>query len=348
MDARLLVSGATGEQFESRSGVRVDFSTLGYRATVSLHDPRPAARYGEQAVSLHIAPNPPGAALSPNILLLGDSTSHYAGALLDYFLQKWGYTPNWIGTLTGEAEIDPQDGVTVLPGIAGEAKPGHALADFTYKFTSRVSPLAPGGEAGYLADGEANQRLKNCWLRDPSGEPASAQRNGQVLDPGYYITRFGLAVPGVLAAALGTNDIRDCGDSVMLAHLMDEYRYLFDRWFASYPDAPIVTFLPGAAEEFARSQIWTSHYVPAIKGLIKAAADATAANAGTGKVRVAPTWAVAHGAGYDLSPSLVLSDAHTGATMRQIADPVHATDGTRVAEFKMAAAYLAAAAAGVI
>ncbi|WP_323764601.1 hypothetical protein [Marinovum sp.] len=349
-EARMLLNGATGLQLEGQEMLRCDLSGLGVSATVSLRATTCAARYGEQSVTVHTAPQSPGTGNAPAVLLVGDSITHRgAGAMLDYWLDAWGYVPSFIGTLTGEAETDPTDGVTALAATSGEGKPGHALADLTYLFTGRVSPLAPGSEATYDSETVDNKRLYNTMIRAASGEPAADQRNGYVLDFANYVSRHGLATPDMLVIGYGTNDIRDCGIDVIRAHFFDEYSLVFRRWFASYPNKHVVVWMPGTAADFTRSRVWTHAYAPALKGLIAAASAETAANAGAGEVLVVPAWAMAaQGAGYDLSTSTETVDADTSGVLRQIEDTIHPTAGTRFATLKSIAAAIACAIQGEI
>lgn len=348
--ARMVLNGAAGLQIEGQEMLRCDLSGLGVTATVSLRSTTCAARYGEQSVAVNVAPQSPGASNTPAVLLVGDSITYRgSAAMIDYWLGEWGYTPSWIGTLTGEGETDPTDGTTALTGKLGEGKPGHALADLTYLFTGRVAPLAPGAEATYNGETVENKRLYNTMIRLAAGEAAGDQRNGYVLDFANYISRHSLATPDMMVIGYGTNDIRDAGLDVIRDHIYDEYSLVFRRWFASYPNKHVVVWMAGTAAEYGRSRVWANSYVPALKGMIKAATDETTANAGAGEVLVVPAWAMAaHSAGYDLSASTETVDADTGATLRQIEDTIHPTGGTRFATLKSVAAAVACAIQGNI
>lgn len=343
--ARIVLSGATGAQFESQEMVRTDFDALGHAATVSLRDLAERSQYGEQSVTVHAAAQSPVSGGTPTVLLVGDSIAHRGGgAVMDYWLSGWGYTPSWIGTLTGQNEVDPTDGATVLNGTSDETKPGHALADLTYLFTGRVSPLAPGDEAIYDGETIANKRLYNTMLVAESGEDPADVRNGYVLDFANYVSRHGLATPDMLVIGYGTNDVRDVGREIIRDHFFTEYGLVFRRWFASYPNKNVIVWMPGTAAEFARSAIWRDKYVPALKGLIAAATAETTANAGTGEVLVCPAWAMAaQSVGYDLFASAETADPDTGAVLREISDAIHPTGGTRFATLKAVAATIACA-----
>ena len=348
--ARMLLSGATGVQREGQEQLLCDFAQLGVSATVSVRALTCQARYGEQRVTVHTAPQSPGTANAPKLLIMGDSiTQRASGAILDYFLTQWGYTPSFIGTLTGDDETDPTDGVTALTGPLGEGKPGHALADLTYLFTSRVSPLSPYTKATYDALDIDGKRLANTLLVPESGHPPGDVQNGYVMDWVSYIALHELTEPDMLVIGYGTNDKRDCGAGVIRDHFYTQMGLVFRRWFAAYPNKHVICWLPGTAAEFERSSLWAESYVPALKGLIKAATTETAANAGTGEVLVVPSWAMAaHSAGYDLSASTETVDPDTGATLRQIADSIHMTGGTRFATLKAVAAAIACAIQGEI
>ncbi|ABL68491.1 hypothetical protein OC539_01690 [Paracoccus denitrificans] len=334
---RLVLAGAAGEVGYGDRRVDVDAAGLGASAALQLRNRADAGGpFVELPLTVHAAPKAPGSGDAPVILSVGDSITHRSGtALAAVYLDEWGYTPDFIGTLMSETGGD-------APPVAGEGKPGHCLQDLTYDVTNRVQPLAPGDESLYNAMSTADKRLRNTMLRAATGgdDPADV-RNGYVLDFGFYITRHGLATPTVLWQGYGTNDIRDipAGDIEDRIHDMDSLVYR--RWHAAYPSAPVVRWMPGTAWDADRNLVWTASYIPTIRGMLRAAAEAT------GPVLLVPTWAMhTPEAGYDLVPSPAIPDPVTGHIVRTIGDTIHPTGASRRELFRAVAAALACASTG--
>lgn len=343
VECSLLVNGSEGFARHGQYEVAFDPAQLSGSATVSLHTSKTGATYGEQVATVYVAPQPP-VNTAPSILALGDSILTRGGAsIIGAYLEDWGYTPTFVGTLADHGE-------GVHGPVNAECKPGHLMADQTYAITTRVSPLAPGDEAAYAAMTTVDKRLKNTIIRAASGEAAGDIRNGYVLDFANYFSRHSLTPTDLLVVTYGTNDIRDIAAASIYDHIYDEASLIIRRWFASYPNKHVVLGLPGTAWRADRNLIWAASYSEVIRALIKAAADETTANGGTGKAIVAASWAGATPyAGYDLLDATAdETDAATGAEVRDIEDEIHPTGGTRWATHKTIAAAIACAAEGTI
>lgn len=343
VECSLLVNGSEGFSRHGQYEVAFDPAQLSGSATVSLHTSKTGATYGEQVATVYVAPQPP-VNTTPSILALGDSILTRGGAsIIGAYLEDWGYTPTFVGTLADHGE-------GVHGPVNAECKPGHLMADQTYAITTRVSPLAPGDEAAYAAMTTEDKRLKNTIIRAASGEAAGDIRNGYVLDFANYFSRHSLTPTDLLVVTYGTNDIRDIAAASIYDHIYDEASLIIRRWFASYPNKHVVLGLPGTAWRADRNLIWAASYSEVIRALIKAAADETTANGGTGKAIVAASWAGATPyAGYDLLDATAdETDAATGAEVRDIEDEIHPTGGTRWATHKTIAAAIACAAEGTI
>ncbi len=334
---RLVLAGATGGVSYGDARVEADAEALGASAALQLRsNDDTGGPFVELPLTVHAAPKAPSVGGAPVVLSVGDSITWRSGtALSAAYLEEWGYEPDFIGTLWSEPGGD-------APAQLGEGKPGHCLQDLTYDVTTRVSPLAPGDEALYNAMSTADKMLRNTMLRAATGgDDPEDIRNGYVLDFDFYVTRHGLTVPTVLWQAYGTNDIRDIPAAEIEARIYDMDSLVYRRWHAAYPTAPVVRSLPGTAWDAARNIVWTEGYVPAIRGMLRAAAEAT------GPVLLAPTWAMhTPEAGYDLTPSPAVPDPVTGHIVRTIGDTIHLTGASRRELFRAVAAAMACASTG--
>lgn len=279
------------------------------------------------------------------LLNVGDSIMYRGGgAQLKFWLDTtWApaLTLSFIGTLTGEADLGES-------GQLGEAKPGHCLGDLTYAFTSRVTPLAPGDEAAYLAMSVTDKRLKNPMLRASTGGDAAGDIvNGYVLDFEFYRTRWAvdLATPTMLLNEYGRNDISNLPDDAVYQHFYDNDMLIYRRWHHDYPTAPIVRVLPNTARDHEEDYIWQKRGVQAMKGILDARTDSI--TAGITNILVVPAGA-AHtiNGGFDLTPAVETPDPVTGTYIREILDPIHPTGGARAAFWRQTAAGIACAATG--
>lgn len=334
-DMRLVLSG--NAMTEGPRMVKIAADLLGPAARLQLRaNDDFGAPHIELPLSVYAAPQDPVSGGSPIVLTVGDSITQRAGtAWCAYWLAEWGYTPTFIGTLGSES-----DG----PATAklGEGKPGHTLRDLTYAVTNRVGPLAPGDEALYAAMSVTDKRLYNTMIRAATGGDAAQDiRNGYVLDFPFYVSRHGLTTPTILSLGYGTNDIRDVGPGSLEDLFYEEDSLVYRRWHAAYPTAPVVRWMPGTAWDLERNEVWFDSYIPAIRGMLRAAIDAA------GPVLLVPTWAMHTAeAGFDLTAPTETPDPVTGHIRRQILDTIHPVDGTRRELFKALAAGVACAATG--
>ena len=343
LDASLLLNGSRGFQRHGQYQIWFDPARIADGATLSLHTERTGQLFGEQALTVHVAPQPP-VNVAPVVLALGNSILTRGGAsIVDYELRQWGYNPTFVGTL-------PDHGQDGEGPVMCECKPGFTLAQQTYLTTTGIAPLPPGDEAIYAALTTTEKRAWNTILRAASGEAAADIRNGYVLDFPFYFARHGLTPATILVVTYGTNDIRDVLASGLYDHMYSELSLVIRRWFAAYPDKHVEVAIPGTGFKDERNLIWRDSYVPVIRGMIKAAADETAANAGQGKAIVVPAWASSTPySGYDLLDETVdFVDPATGAQVRDIEDAIHPTGGSRYAGHDIIAAGIACAAEGTI
>lgn len=338
---QMTLLGASGHQQSADDMLTVVPGDLGATAELVLRKRDDA---GSQRATLPLlVKSAPVPAVSPspfNILMIGDSIiNRQAGYLLKTFLESWGYQPNFIGTMLGNGSADS----STPPGPLGEGREGWESGDYTYAITDRAIPIAPGGEAAYLALPKLDQRDRNPFIRAATGsDPTSIIRNGYVLDFAYYQSRFSLQTPAIVLYEIGTNNVRDREESEIYNTILDDDKLLLSRVRAAWPNAKILRTLPGTARDLERDPLWAAEYIPLIKGMMDALKSV-----GDSKMQLVPAWAMASpDGGYALTSST--PDPTTGVIASGLSDNIHPIGPTRAALFRAIAGYVACAAAGLI
>jgi hypothetical protein len=343
--ANLTMIGVSGESYSAHRQVKVRPDKLGATANLIIRrNVDDGSKFADLPLEVFSASKTDLATETIALLNVGDSIMYRGGgAQLKFWLDTWApaLSLSFIGTLTGEDDLGES-------GQLGEGKPGHCLGDLTYAFTNRVSPLAPGDEAAYLAMSVTDKRLKNPMLRaSTGGDDPEDIVNGYVLDFEFYRTRWAvdLATPTILLNEYGRNDISNLPDDAVYQHFYDNDMLIYRRWFADYPTAPVVRVLPNTARDHEEDYLWQKRGVQAMKGILEARAVAIAG--GMTNILFVPAGA-AHSidGGFDLTPPLETPDGFTGAYIREIADPIHPTGGSRAAFWRQTAAGIACAATG--
>lgn len=155
----------------------------------------------QATLSVITPPVAPGSLNIARVLMIGDSiTNRQMAARMNAAAAAKGYTLTFVGTLNGAGIGQISSDVT---GPLGEGREGWEFGDFTYAVTDRVSIVAPGDEATYLASDKATKQTKNPFLRVAAGgDDQSVVRNGNVFDFDFYLDRFTLADPHVYSSAL--------------------------------------------------------------------------------------------------------------------------------------------------
>lgn len=295
--------------------------SMGPSAYLYLKSEHTDAQRSRLVVPCVSAPNPGTGGGS--VLTIGDSIQNRQGTQLQkQYLEGWGYSPVFVGTLEGSAEAEDTENAG---GPLGECREGWETGDFTYSITDRVSIVAPGGEADYLALPKSSKWLINPFLRAATGSDSSSiVRNGMVFDPAFYQTRFGLATPTVVNITLGTNNVRDRSVAEIYDNAYSDLMLIVSQCRSAWPLAKIVLSCPGTARDPARNLLWETKYVPYLTALIQAKKDS-----GSSNVIVFPAWAhMTQEAGYTItSPEIdPLTNTFTGA----FGDTVHPRGSVRM------------------
>jgi hypothetical protein len=280
--------------------------------------------------------------VSPKILIIGDSIcNRQGGYLLNQFLQELGITAQFIGTMHGSSNASNSGDTS---GVLGEAREGWETGDFTNAITDRALILAPGDEQHYREEmTKTEQRDHNPFARAATGDdPASLVRNGYIFDPAFYQARFDLDTPDIVLQGLGTNDVRDRTAGTIYDHVLDNDRIIQTQIRAAWPNAKIIRFVPGTANNVERNALWASHYLPLIRAIQKSMSDL-----GDSKALLAPLWAMTNpDAGYTYSGSA--GPGVDGFYAVDWSDSIHPWQASRLALFQALAPYVAAAAINLI
>lgn len=295
--------------------------SMGASAYLYLKSEHTDAQRSRLAVQCVSAPNPGTGGGA--VLTIGDSIQNRQGAQMQkQYLEGWGYSPVFVGTLEGSAEAEDTEDAG---GPLGECREGWETGDFTYSITDRVSIVAPGGEADYLALPKSSKWTINPFLRAATGSDSPGiVRNGMVFDPAYYQSRFGLATPSVVNITLGTNNVRDRSVAEIYDNAYSDLMLIVSQCRAAWPLAKIVLSCPGTARDPARNLLWETKYVPYLKALIQAKKDSDSSS-----VIVFPVWAhMTQEAGYTITSPAIdpLTNTYTGA----FGDTVHPRGSVRI------------------
>lgn len=309
-------------------------------ATASLTVRGPTADI-RASLPLNVRTAPKASGVATKILLIGDSIlNRQAGVLIDANLTAWGYLPTWLGTLPGHAGAT---GGGDADGKLGEAREGWESGDFTFAITDRALPIAPGGEAAYLALSKTAKRDYNPFIRAAvGGDDPALVRNGYILDFAFYQSRFGLLTPDVVIWNAGTNDVRDRTPEAVGTGLLANEALFLSRIRTAWPDCRIIRMMPGTPREPSRDALWTPEYIPVIRAIQQAAVSLADPH-----LTLAPTWAmVTEEIGYAYAPAD--PDPVTGATKAGLSDPIHPMGPARAQLFHVVAGYVACAASNLI
>jgi hypothetical protein len=255
-------------------------------------------------------------------LFIGDSiTNRFLAPLWGEKMRALGYTPQAIGTIV-------QDPFS-RGNVAHEGREGIEWADYIYFHTDFASPLAPGGEAAYLALPANDQKLKNPFLRAATGgDPGAIVFNGYVWDLDFYLTRFGFADPDVVFVNLGTNDITQQNTATALGQVQAAFDIFYTQIRTRLPNAHIFFVANALARSGEGDARWLKHLEVAIVEQMKRVA--VRRGDGDAKVWFVPGYAHVSGlVGFNLNAGT--ADSDTGVIDRSVTDAIHYTYGTEPA-----------------
>jgi len=333
-----IASDTTPESSSSTRELVVEAGKFGAKARLKLRDPNNALTHHIMDLSMIELPSGPFPGGAPNILIIGDSISNRQGAqFLKSSLEAAGFSANFIGTMPGST--DPENPIDAS-GPMGECREGYTTGNYTYADVSSITiPVAPGGEAEYLALAKIPRRDRNPFIRLATGsdDPAIV-RNGYVLDFAFYQSRFSLPTPDIIVYMLGMNDFIQVTNAAALgAYILDNEKLMMQRIRAAWPDVKILRGLPGLPFQKTRNSQWTDRYVPMIRAVM------TNLNAlGDSKNILVPSWTFANPeTGY--KTGTVTLDPVTGFGTAEISDNTHPIGANRARLFQGIAPYIAAA-----
>lgn len=342
--ASLFVAGTSNgvtptRETESRS--IIDFGGFSGSAMLSVRRDGISNVRQERSLNIVTAPSTaPGGATTQTCMLIGDSISNREIAkLIDLKLGNFGYTVNWTGTMIGAGIGDSPSGTG---GELGEAREGWETGDYTNDVTDRVTIVAPGGEAAYLALSKSAKSNINPILRvSTGGDDPTLVCNGKIFDFVGYLSRFALTTPSVVAIGSGTNDIRD-RQGAQLVEFYERGLTIMARQIRAASAATYIIFwMPPSARKLDRDDLW-----PEYASLIRAQMRVKTALADP-KIIVCPVWALASSE-IDWNDNTSVIDPDTGVDTRGLSDGIHPGSAVRHQIAESLGAIIAAISAGQI
>lgn len=250
------------------------------------------------------------------------------------FLVSWGFTVIWLGTVRTAATGDRFDAT----GPLSEAREARAYADMTYSvLDGEIAPIAPGGEAAYLALPKDQKWGYNPFIRaSVGGEDPAKIRNGYVVDIPRYAGLFlsGQPAPTHVFDGEGKNDVLE-DPAGAGARMVDGINLFYPSIRAAWPSTRIVKWLPPTPRSAQADREWLERDAPAYRAAIKAVLDFAATDPLTDFLNLHATVDPA-----SLWPLQALATDPTGSQSVRISDIVHpgATDvkGRRALAFQIA------------
>lgn len=334
------ISSGTSTGAESGNGVlKLDAAEFGSSATLALRDKSGLGMRVWRSLPVVSVASSQGSAVSPVVLLIGDSISNRQGAfLIDKYCREIGVTPTFIGTMSGRGANDSDS----PSGPLGEGREGWRSGDFVYTYTDKCVPVAVGGEADYLTMTKAQKLGYNPFLRAAtSGDTSSLVRNGYVFDVAFYLSRFALPSPDVVIYAGGTNDTSAVSTETIRQVTREHDNIIVGQIRAALPTAKVIRTLPGTAMDSNREGRWP-RYIQIILGMLDSQKDL-----GTTGFSICPVWAMAdYESGYAFQATT--PDPNTGFSTSHISDGTHPIGSTRHQMFQALSSYVAAAATNFI
>lgn len=293
----------------------------------------------QASMSAQVAPVAPSTGTTASVLMIGDSiTNRSMAAWMAAFASSKGYTLSFLGTINGAGMNEISSGAS---GPLGEGREGWEFGDFTYAVTNRVSVVAPGSEATYLASDKTTKLPQNPFLRaSTGGDSSSVIRNGNVFDYDYYLTRFSISTPDVVFVGIGTNDVRDLNQPDLGPAITDGLSIICGQILLARPSTKIAIWLPPVSRSTERDTVW-DEYVEVISRLLTFVREQANPN-----IVLLPVWAMAsQEVGFALSTGSV---SETGIHTATLSDTVHLSPFNVAACAEILAAAASCAAQGTL
>ncbi|KQN28302.1 hypothetical protein ASF00_10550 [Sphingomonas sp. Leaf34] len=263
---------------------------------------------------------------APKILLLGDSiTNRATGFNIQLLLQSWGFAPVFIGTIVGSSSGSSSN----TGGVLGEGREGWAFSDlFGSKLTDGDVPygvLPIGQESTYATLTKTEKRGWQVFLNPntATGAQTPIVTIGGVdyrFDLRFYLDRFSLANPDVVAINLAMNDKNEEGASQSLQQVTEGYGYLIDEIRRVLPSAQIVIWATMVPVDTNADVEWSNEWRPILASTINIVATRRAA--GDTRLHLCSAWAHQSAeAGWDVAAGTL--DPATGVATTTLSDTVH-------------------------
>lgn len=319
--------------------IHVDAAKLTSKSYLTIRD---SAQRNFTQISLTVK-KPTAVTKSPNLLLIGDSTSNRGLAdMLNTVLSSKNCNANFIGTTYGAGANEVSGGIG---GLLGECREGWETGDFTYQVNDRAKIITDVDE--YLLMSKSEQWPYNPFLRPATDSDSdSIVRNGYVFDPDFYQSRFALDTPDIVVIQLAGNDVRDRDEPELVANYIDNMTLMVNQIKKAWSNVKIILSIANPANDTDRNQLWHDEYAPLIRALLDMQNYLP--------VTVCPTWAfMTPETGFVITSNPNATkpaeiDAVTGALFGEYSDIAHPFGVNKLQMAKIIAGYIACAADNLI
>ncbi|MGW8204412.1 SGNH/GDSL hydrolase family protein [Sphingomonas bisphenolicum] len=283
-----------------------------------------------KTLSVMVKTVPLAAAMTVILMLWGDSiTNRQMAQFIKAYLESWGFTVIFVGTINGSASSTDAQNVA---GPLGEAHEGWAFSDVLgYDMTDGDIPYGPlpvGQEAAYMALSKAEKNKWNPYLCPVGSSSASTPIvtvGGQQYraDLSFFEQRFapfGFVRPDIIPLNFGMNDRNEQGAVKALEQVNQGYGYVLDEIERAWPATKVIVWASAMPVDLTGDATWQGSWaaiINAVTAIVKARRDAGKTN-----VHLCSAWAHQTAeAGWATATGV--TDPVTGVRTTTISDIIH-------------------------
>ncbi|WP_416463183.1 SGNH/GDSL hydrolase family protein [Sphingomonas sp. VDB2] len=310
--------------------IELDPSRMGSTATLTVRTIGNRTARLVKTLSVMVKTVPLAAAMTVILMLWGDSiTNRQMAQFIKAYLESWGFTVIFVGTINGSASSTDAQNVA---GPLGEAHEGWAFSDVLgYDMTDGDIPYGPlpvGQEAAYMALSKAEKNKWNPYLCPVGSSSASTPIvtvGGQQYraDLSFFEQRFapfGFVRPDIVPLNFGMNDRNEQGAVKALEQVNQGYGYVLDEIERAWPATKVIVWSSAMPVDLTGDATWQGSWaaiINAVTAIVKARRDA-------GKINVHLCSAWAHqSAEAGWATSAGSTDSVTGIRTTTISDIIH-------------------------
>ncbi|BBF70180.1 SGNH/GDSL hydrolase family protein [Sphingomonas bisphenolicum] len=310
--------------------IELDPSRMGSTATLTVRTLGNRTARMIKALSVMVKTVPLAAAMTVILMLWGDSiTNRQMAQFIKAYLESWGFTVIFVGTINGSASSTDAQNVA---GPLGEAHEGWAFSDVLgYDMTDGDIPYGPlpvGQEETYLGLSKAEKNKWNpylCPIGSSSASTPIVTVGGQQYraDLSFFEQRFapfGFVRPDIVPLNFGMNDRNEQGAVKALEQVNQGYGYVLDEIERAWPATKVIAWASAMPVDLTGDATWQGSWaaiINAVTAIVKARRDAGKTN-----VHLCSAWAHQTAeAGWATATGV--TDPVTGVRTTTISDIIH-------------------------